>query len=319
MLSVSKGSEQLMGTVSMAEQAGKALQPRKLYSEVLKQERRYEQNEASTGNEKGIVGEPTIGWDYKLVKGKWDVPNDAKRYRKYVAIRSWNKRSLSKALNGKATETLDVDDGVREAIKSLSALQLTELEKVYGKVRDKKPLTAIGDMPEKKKQSSEDRTLKEMVTLRQLWNEFVLATRIENGYYGKLPKKGCSCGRARISYPHWPPTSEAESAEQFNYCMDDNNGHRRNLVLRWWEHFNKFANMEKWEVSEQQKYYKDAADLIRLNSLVVQRELERSLTHRKRPKSWSCENYCDKVVTEKQVSCLCHCGEHRDSCPIHSY
>jgi hypothetical protein len=176
-----------------------------------------------------------------------------------------------------------------------------------------------GESPERKQKSSEEDACKEMVTLRQLWNEFVLATRIKNKQYGKLPKKGCSCGRARISYPHWPPTSEAESTEQFNYCMDDNNGHRRNLVLRWWEHFNEFANMTNWKASEPQKYYRDAAEMIRLHSLVVRKELERSLTHRKRPSSWSCEKYCEVVLTKRQASCLCHCGEHRDVCPVHSY
>jgi hypothetical protein len=319
MLSVSTGGNQLTKMAKVAEDVNGACRPRQLYSEVLKQRRRYIDNEANLAQEQEINGEPAIGWDYKLVKGKWDVSEDAKRYRKYVAIRSWNKRTLGKALRSSREVALEVEEDVQKAIDSLTRLQVTKTEKEAPEVSSKNVLTVAGRAPNRKERIKEKDYSKELVTLRQLWDEFVLATRIGNGYYDKLPRKGCRCGRARISYPHWPPTSEAESAEQFNYCMDDNNGHRRNLVLRWWEHFNKFANMEKWEVSEQQKYYKDAADLIRLNSLIVQKELERSLTHRKRPKSWSCENYCDKVLTEKQVSCLCHCGEHRDSCPIHSY
>jgi len=152
--------------------------------------------------------------------------------------------------------------------------------------------------------------------------EFVLSTRIKNGYNDKLPKlqaEKCLCGKARISYPHWPPTSEEEALQQFEYIRNDHNAHRRNLVLRWWEHFNDLANMIPWTASERQSRYREAADLIKDSSEIVRRELERSLTFRKRPRSWKCENYCEKVLRKKEVSCLCHCGEHRDECPTHSY
>jgi hypothetical protein len=320
MLSVSQGSEQLTKMAGVAKDVSEAHRPKRLYSEVLKQRRRYEPSEASTEREKrGIVGEPTVNWDYKLVRGKWDVPEDAKRFRKHVAIKSWNKRSLKNVLKQEKDETMELDGNLREAVDKLKQLQLTELEGDPLKVMKRTMLTAAEKVPEERKRNTSEDQPKEMVTLQQLWNEFVLATRVKHKRYEKLPKKGCSCGKASIGYPHWPPTSEEESVEQFNYCMNDYNGHRRNLVLRWWEHFNEFAVMTKWNVSERQSYYKEAADLIRLNSLIVRKELERSLSHRKRPKSWSCESYCEKVLTEKQVACLCHCGEHRDECPVHSF
>jgi hypothetical protein len=290
--------------------------PRKLYSEVLKERRRYEHNEAVTVSE-GIVGEPTVAWDYRVIKGKWDVPEDAKRFRKCDAIRSWNERSLRKVLNHKRDKNAELSEEVQAAVSKLRQLQLTETETpeaTKGIVK-----TAREKSPKNQKKSTNEDQPKETVTLQQLWNEFVLATRVKSGWYEKLPKKGCYCGKARISYPHWPPTSEEESMEQFSYCMNDYNDHRRNLVMRWWEHFNEFANMLTWNVSERQSYYQEAAEMIRLHSRIVQRELERSLTHKRRPKGWSCEEYCDKVLTKKQVSCLCHCGEHRDCCPIHSY
>jgi len=300
-----------------------AHRPKKLYSEVLKERRRYTPNEAVTTNEKTEAKkEPTISWEYKVVKGKWDVPKDAKEIRKAIAITGCNRRSFKKVLGNKDMKDAKFDKDLQKTVNKLKELRVTEhkerLPEVPTRTQKQAPIVSTAT-PRRKIEEPHEEQLRDIVDLRQLWKEFVLATRVKQGWYGKLPEKGCSCGRARISYPHWPPTSEEESEEQFKYCMNDYNVHRRNLVLRWWEHFNEFVNMLTWDVSERQSYYKEAAELIRVNSVVVRKELERSLTHKKRPKSWSCENYCDKVLTEKQVSCLCHCGEHRDNCPIHSY
>ena len=73
--------------------------------------------------------------------------------------------------------------------------------------------------------------------------------------------------------------------------MNDDNEHRRNLVLRWWEFFNEIANIKPWNMSERQDHYIVAERLIRENSEVVQKELEKSLTHAKRPKGWRCNEY----------------------------
>jgi hypothetical protein len=204
--------------------------------------------------------------------------------------------------------------------ESMNEIATNTQEHIPNEVKTRRQIPEIATMEQQRKVEINDQDqLKETITLQQLWKEFVLAVRVKLGWYEKLPKRGCFCGKARISYPHWPPSSEEEAMKQFEYCMNNQNEHRRNLVLRWWEHFNEFANMQIWNVSECQGRYKEAADMIRMNSLIVQKELERSLSHRKRPKGWSCEEYCEKVLTKKQVSCLCHCSEHRDVCPTHSY
>jgi hypothetical protein len=297
--------------------------PRKLYSEVLKERRRYELNEAiATDEDLATKNELTASWDYKVVRGKWDVPEKAKRIRKSVVVRKCHQRDLKKVIQGKDRRSVELDKDLQKTINELRKLRITE--------REEQPLEATAlaqqitpevsaEVPQRELKEVNGNQLGEMVTLRQLWKEFVLTVRVKQGWYEKLPQRGCFCGKARISYPHWPPSSEEEAEEQFNYCMNDQNVHRRNLVLRWWEHFNELANILTWNASERQSYYKEAAEMIRMKSLIVRKELERSLTHGKRPKSWSCESYCEKVLSEKQASCLCHCGEHRDKCPIHSY
>src|ERR1700684_2684617 len=106
-----------------------------------------------------------------------------------------------------------------------------------------------------------------------LWMEFAITERIKNGWYDKMPNLGegrCQCRRGRISYPHWPPTSIEEATEQFELCQDDNNEHRRSLVIQWWNHFNGFANIVEWKASEKQQRYRDAEELIRESSVKVQ-------------------------------------------------
>jgi hypothetical protein len=154
-----------------------------------------------------------------------------------------------------------------------------------------------------------------------LWKEFVISSRIREGLYNKLPTIGegrCRCGKARISYPHWPPTSTNEADAQFEYRIDEQNTHRRPLVINWWRHFNELANMKEWTASEPQQRYRDAEAIIREESPIVQQELERSTKVRKRPKEWSCREYCEKVLEESRCECLCFCSEHHDECPTHS-
>ena len=135
----------------------------------------------------------------------------------------------------------------------------------------------------------------------------------------QIGKGRCLCRKGGIGYPHWPPTSIEEATEQFELCRNDDNEHRRNLVIRWWSFFNDIANITPWEMSEPQQRYRDAERLIKGSSMVVQRELERSTTIRKkRAKGWRCQEYCEEVLREGRCSCICHCGEHRDECPIHS-
>ena len=53
-------------------------------------------------------------------------------------------------------------------------------------------------------------------------------------------------------------TSIEEAIEQFDKCLDEMNGHRKNLVVQCWRFFNKFVIMKPWTVTERQKRYQDA-------------------------------------------------------------
>jgi hypothetical protein len=35
-----------------------------------------------------------------------------------------------------------------------------------------------------------------------------------------------------------------EATGQFDKCLDEMNGHRKNLVVQWWRFFNEFAIMK---------------------------------------------------------------------------
>jgi len=159
--------------------------------------------------------------------------------------------------------------------------------------------------------------------LYALWIEFAYSERQTRNWFERMPTTGtnkCFCGKGSISYPHWPPTSIEEAREQFEMCQDERNEHRRNLVVQWWRFFNDIADITPWRMSEPQQRYINAEKIIRESSPIVQQELERSTTirRRKRPKRWGCREYCERVLREKECSCVCHCEEHRDECPIHA-
>lgn len=159
--------------------------------------------------------------------------------------------------------------------------------------------------------------------LHALWMEFAYSERHKVYWFDRMTTMGkdrCVCRKSRIGYPHWPPTSTDETTAQFELCRNEDNMHGKNLVIRWWSFFNDIANIRPWKMSEPQQRYVDAERLIRENSKLVQKELERSTTVRKkRAKGWGCREYCEEVLKERRCSCLCHCEEHRDECPIHSY
>ena len=59
------------------------------------------------------------------------------------------------------------------------------------------------------------------------------------------------------------PTSIEEATEQFDKCLDEMDGHRKNLVVQWWRFFNEFTIMRPWTVSERQERYQDTERNIR--------------------------------------------------------
>jgi hypothetical protein len=160
--------------------------------------------------------------------------------------------------------------------------------------------------------------------LLELWMEYVYSTRMQEGLYDWLPELGrgrCYCGKSRTSFPHWPPTSLEEAEAQFQKCFEERNTHRKYLAHCWWIFINNFANMEPWTVSEPQQRYKDGQEEIRRRCPAVAEELDNDtkLKLPKRPRGWRCDEYCEPTLKERRCSCLCHCEQHRDQCPIHSY
>jgi len=279
--------------------------------------RRYVLNE--TGQTKRNSSEDFIGnngWEYEVVRGRWKVSASEEKKRKAVMTKTCNKKALKNVMNNITKKRhANTDNGIEEAIEELRKLQTTDPQEplmANERKRQGNPQQIYERWKERNKQ----------IELKKLWMEFVLTERIKHEWNERMPngiKEKCACGKAAISYPHWPPTNKEEAWRQFEYCMREDNTHRKNLVIRWWEHFNGLAHMTPWTVSERQGRYREAAELIKEHSTMVQKETEKSYTHRKRPKGWRCYEYCDKVIENKEVSCLCHCRQHQDQCPIHSY
>jgi hypothetical protein len=69
------------------------------------------------------------------------------------------------------------------------------------------------------------------------WLAFIYNSRHSEGKHANLiiPEKRCVCfcGRARISYPHWPPTTLPEAFDQLDCLLGDHNCHRRYLAHQW--------------------------------------------------------------------------------------
>ncbi|KAN0067287.1 hypothetical protein V8E54_007516 [Elaphomyces granulatus] len=140
---------------------------------------------------------------------------------------------------------------------------------------------------------------KEIVLLK-LWMEFIYSERSRSGMCGLLPKMGkgnCECEGSRMAYPHWPPTSFEEATEQFDYCMQQRNTHRRYLANSWWIFFNKLGFQE---TADKRKMCEEKAALIESNCAYFQEELvkeENRIT--KRPNGWRCFEYCEPKIREK--------------------
>jgi len=82
------------------------------------------------------------------------------------------------------------------------------------------------------------------------------------------------------------PTSIEEATEQFDKCLDEMDGHRKNLVVQWWRFFNEFTIMRPWTVSERQERYQDTERNIREYCPLVRKEIERSTKTKKRATRW---------------------------------
>jgi len=207
--------------------------PRKPYSKAHEQRRRYVLSEAeATDQETETIIHPLKNREYKVVKGRWNISERDQARRKSICIRSCNQRSLMNVpQTSQENETEGFEQGIEEAIEKLKNLQLLDEER-----KERKPEIETETAKRQREKAPMDDTRQTTDDLRKLWKEFVLSERVKRGLYEKLPKLGigqCRCAKARIGYPHWPPTSEGEALRQFEYVRNEHNAHRRNLVLRW--------------------------------------------------------------------------------------
>jgi hypothetical protein len=247
---------------------------------VHEQERRYLQHETNrrrqTINWK-LERSPNSAnsWEYKVVTRGWVISPKEKQKRLLLGCYT---RILEKLFENKgvaAQERSQPEWGktTENAIQGLIRLQDIEQLNEESRKEGLGTTKAETNVKQQRRQTTEREVCgKRRQRLYGLWKEFVMSTRIKEGWYHQLPELGegkCRCGKAKISYPHWPPTSTNEADAQFEYSIDERNTHRRPLVINWWRHFNEFANMKEWTASEPQQRYREAEATIREASPIV--------------------------------------------------
>jgi hypothetical protein len=87
--------------------------------------------------------------------------------------------------------------------------------------------------------------------------EFVYSERIQDGMYEDLVNagKGCICGKGRMSFPHWPPTSFSEARALFESRLDKENTHRKHVARSWWAFVARIAAIRPWKQQIKQEIY----------------------------------------------------------------
>jgi hypothetical protein len=172
--------------------------------------------------------------------------------------------------------------------------------------------TAAPDQDERIQQEIQERTFFD------IWMEFVYSERIQEGMYNNLVetnKKGCKCGKGRMSFPHWPPTSLDEAKALFNNCLDKENTHRRYIARSWWAFVARIAAIKPWKQQIKQEIYPQKEREIR-ERCGIQFDDEIPEKHHKRRKA-DCQGICEPTVRKQRYACLCDCGHHREECPVH--
>ena len=175
------------------------------------------------------------------------------------------------------------------------------------------------------------------IILKRSWMEFARCERQQYGLHPFVPsfvsssrnleshavKYACSCRKSAISFPHWPPTSYDEAIEQLRCIIGNNVDHRKSLASCWLSFVNRKAFGEV-SVSATRNWYRRVAFLIKISCPIFaeeQRKEEREALCRQALinsfKAFSCSTFCDPVLRERRHYCLCHCGRHRDDCPVH--
>jgi hypothetical protein len=157
--------------------------------------------------------------------------------------------------------------------------------------------------------------------LIQGWEEYVYAERIRNRLYGRmanLANDECLCGKGKMTYPHWPPTSRNEALALLNNCLKEDNIHRKYIAYCWWVFANSMATMKDWPSQSKQEPYAKLANMIRSNCPAVVKELKPNRKIPPRPADWSCQKRCERYLRERD-GCTCFCEWHQEECLTHKY
>jgi hypothetical protein len=153
--------------------------------------------------------------------------------------------------------------------------------------------------------------------LYDIWMEFVYSERIQDGMYGNLVetnKEGCMCGKGRMTFPHWPPTSFNEAKSLFDNCLNEENTHRKHITRSWWAFVAIIAAIRPWKQQIKQEIYIQKEREIRERCDI--RFDEDTPVKRQRRKA-DCQGICEPTLRKQRYACLCDCGHHREECPVH--
>jgi hypothetical protein len=154
-------------------------------------------------------------------------------------------------------------------------------------------------------------------SLFETWMEFVYSERIQEGLYGRLVKTNqgwCECGKGRMSFPHWPPTSLNEAETLFENCLNNENTHRKYLARSWWAFVARIAAVEPWKQQVKKEIYVQKEREIR-EACEIRFDEEITITRRRRKAD--CQGICEPTLKKQKYACLCDCGHHREECPVH--
>jgi len=120
------------------------------------------------------------------------------------------------------------------------------------------------------------------------------------------------CGKGRMSFPHWPPTSFNEAL--FDNCLDEENTHRKHITRSWWAFVARIAAIRPWKQQIKQEVYIQKEREIR-ERYGIRFDEDTPVRHQKRKAD--CQGICEPTLRKKRYACLCHCGHHREECPVH--
>ena len=144
--------------------------------------------------------------------------------------------------------------------------------------------------------------------LKKAWEIYIGEETEEEGRAKVLAHKKswklCDCGKSRMSYPHWPPTTYEEGMDQLRCLLGQS--HRLYLAHCWVSRL------------RQQSAAEYTIALVQENCPTVKSSHSDGGSRPKAPhQKANCETTCKPVLRENTCHCLCRCGRHREECPVH--